>query len=448
MTVIIFIFRKKAFPMTISTRISLKKLHLLTLIKLLNMIKKITNLVLLLVAMYPLASFAQDFDSPKKSQQIGASINFTHFPTTNFANGGTSDPGYSLFFWNGITNKVDYSVRYNGLFSHYTKNPNGKDEYINELEASLHARLMNDNHLIQPFATVGLGLGNYSQSAVPYFPLGLGIQMNLYSEGYIFLQSNYRVSTSSSKLDNNWFYSVGYTVPLTHRTVKAKVVPPPPPPAPVVVKDRDGDGVPDSLDECPDVKGLAQFHGCPDTDGDGIADKDDKCPTVAGVAKYQGCPIPDTDGDGVNDEEDQCPTVAGTAANHGCPEVKAEPKPEVKPQAPAPIEPSTETVYFTPSSNKLIKDDSKTLDNVVKILNTDAKLSIEVTGHSDNTGNAKLNQSLSDKRASIVVNYLTKKGIAATRITAKGLSDSQPHGDNKTEEGRSLNRRTEIKFKY
>ena len=427
---------------------SLKKLHLQTLIKLFNMIKKISYLVLLLVAMYPIASFAQDFDSPKKSQQVGASINLTNFPTTNFANGGTSDAGYSLFFWNGITNKLDYSVRYNGLFSHYTKNPNGKDEYISELEGSLHARLMTDNHLIQPFVSAGVGFGGYSQSVVPYFPIGLGVQLNLYSEGYVFLQSNYRVSTNTAKLDNNMFYSLGYTIPLTHRTVKAKVTPPPPPPAPVVVKDRDGDGVPDSLDECPDVKGLAALHGCPDTDGDGIADKDDKCPTVAGVAKYQGCPIPDTDGDGVNDEEDQCPTVAGTVANHGCPEVKAEPKPEVKPQAPAPVEPSTETVYFTPNSDKLIKDDTKTLDNIIKLLNTDTKLSVDISGHSDNTGKEDHNKELSVSRAKVVVSYLTKKGIAASRITSEGLSDTKPAGDNSTDEGRTRNRRVEIKFKY
>ncbi len=417
------------------------------------MIKKFTSLVLMIAAMYPLGSFAQEFGAPKKAPQIGASINLVNFPATNFANGGVSEPGFSVFYWNGINTKLDYSVRYNGLFSHYTKNPDGNDEYISELEASVHGRLRTDDHFFQPFATLGLGAGKYSQSIVPYVPVGLGLQVNLFNEGYIFLQANYRLSTNTQKLDNNMFYSLGYTIPLgiTAKPAKAKpakVVPPPPPPAPVVVKDRDKDGVPDSLDQCPDVAGLLELHGCPDTDGDGIADKDDKCPNVAGVAKYDGCPVPDSDGDGVNDDEDQCPTVAGTVANHGCPEVKAEVRPVVKPQPPAPVEPVTETVYFTTNSNKLIQDDSKTLDNVVKLLNSDAKLSVEVTGHSDNTGKPAANQQLSDKRAAIVVAYLTKKGIAASRITSKGLSDSMPLGDNKTDEGRSKNRRVEVKFKY
>jgi len=406
------------------------------------MVKKITNLVLLLVAMYPLGSFAQDFESARKSPQIGASINVTRFPSTEFTNGGKFDPGYSLFFWNGINNNVDYSVRYNGLFSSYTKNPNGKDAYINELEASLHGRLMGDNHLFQPFATLGLGVGKYSQTVVPYVPIGLGLQVNMYSEGYLFLQANYRVSTNSSKLDNNGFYSLGYTVPIFHRAAKPKVVPPPPPPpAPpvVVVTDRDGDGVPDSLDECPDVKGLAALHGCPDRDGDGIADKDDKCPDVAGVAKYQGCPIPDTDGDGVNDEIDQCPTVPGPASNHGCPEVKAEVKK---------VEPATETVYFEPNSDKLTDAGTTELNNAVKLLDADKTLSVDVSGHSDNTGDAKHNQKLSENRAKVVADYLTKKGVAASRITSAGFGDTKPAEDNSTDEGKTKNRRSEIKFKF
>lgn len=87
------------------------------------------------------------------------------------------------------------------------------------------------------------------------------------------------------------------------------------------VPDTDGDGVNDELDKCPDVKGSPKYNGCPvpDTDGDGINDDDDKCRTVKGLAKYNGCPIPDTDGDGVNDEEDRCPTVVGLAKYNGCP---------------------------------------------------------------------------------------------------------------------------------
>lgn len=85
-------------------------------------------------------------------------------------------------------------------------------------------------------------------------------------------------------------------------------------------KDRDADGILDSLDKCPDEKGVLQYDGCPipDSDNDGIADDLDNCPTVAGSAKYRGCPTPDTDGDKINDDEDKCPTVPGVARYGGC----------------------------------------------------------------------------------------------------------------------------------
>lgn len=78
--------------------------------------------------------------------------------------------------------------------------------------------------------------------------------------------------------------------------------------------DADGDGIKDSEDVCPNVAGLAAFNGCPDTDGDGVQDSEDECPTVAG--DLNGCP--DRDGDGVKDSEDECPNVAGDL--NGCPD--------------------------------------------------------------------------------------------------------------------------------
>jgi len=85
--------------------------------------------------------------------------------------------------------------------------------------------------------------------------------------------------------------------------------------------DKDGDGILDNEDNCPDVAGPEENKGCPwdDTDGDGVLDKDDKCPDVAGPAENDGCPWGDKDEDGVLDNEDQCPDQPGPADNSGCP---------------------------------------------------------------------------------------------------------------------------------
>ena len=99
--------------------------------------------------------------------------------------------------------------------------------------------------------------------------------------------------------------------------------------------DRDGDGVLDKDDACPDVPGIKtddpKTNGCPapkpsDRDGDGIVDADDACPDVAGVKsddpKKNGCPA-DRDGDGIYDADDACPDVPGVKSEdpkkNGCP---------------------------------------------------------------------------------------------------------------------------------
>lgn len=83
--------------------------------------------------------------------------------------------------------------------------------------------------------------------------------------------------------------------------------------------DRDGDGILDKVDNCPDQFGLEAYLGCPDTDLDSIPDHVDNCPTEFGPRLNGGCPWGDKDADGLNDFDDQCPDEAGPAENNGCP---------------------------------------------------------------------------------------------------------------------------------
>lgn len=82
--------------------------------------------------------------------------------------------------------------------------------------------------------------------------------------------------------------------------------------------DRDGDGIPDATDMCPDKAGPSKLSGCPDTDGDGVIDLKDKCPEHPGNLALAGCP--DADDDGVPDKDDKCPTTFGEPSLHGCPD--------------------------------------------------------------------------------------------------------------------------------
>ena len=379
-------------------------------------------------------TFAQNFGGPKKGAAIGFSANLVDFnPKSPYYKIGKVDPGFSVMYWQGLTKNLDFSLRYNGLFTDYAKEMNVVNSYTNEFEGSLHARFLANDHLLNPFVSAGVGIGTYGKKTwAPYVPLGAGLQLNMSNEGYLFLQANYRASLAKSKLDNNMFYSLGFTQNI--RSTQAFV----PVALPVIpiVTDRDNDGVVDSLDACPDVAGLASLKGCPDTDGDGIADKDDKCPTVKGLAKYQGCPIPDTDGDGVNDEEDKCPKEAGPVSNFGCPVIKAEIINK--------INMSAKNIFFATGSAKLLAKSNASLNNVVTILSENPGYKVDIAGHTDNTGKADKNQILSDARANSVKAYMVSKGVEETRLNATGYGQDKPIADNKKAAGRSKNRRVEM----
>ena len=83
------------------------------------------------------------------------------------------------------------------------------------------------------------------------------------------------------------------------------------------------------------------------------------------------------------------------------------------------------------------------------ILKEDSGLKLDIEGYTDNTGAEKANVLLSQKRAKAVHEYLvTKGGIDTSRLTSEGYGPANPVADNKTAEGRTLNRRVELKLKY
>ncbi|MFT4061033.1 MAG: OmpA family protein [Edaphocola sp.] len=400
------------------------------------------------------------FYSKTKGSLIGFSANLTDY-SASLPEIGKVQLGASLMYWKGLTPHLDFSIRLSGLFTDYSIPESEDVKPVGELEGALHLRLLSDDHLFNPFISAGVGAGTYSSSIVPYAPVGLGIQVNLFSETYLFLQGNYRFSFQDAKMHNSTFYSFGIAAPISYGAKKE----PPAPPAPPAPLDTDGDGVADANDQCPNAAGLASLYGCPDGDRDGIADKDDKCPTVAGVAKYGGCPIPDTDkdgvndesdkcptvvgvakyggcpvpdtdGDGLNDEEDRCPTVAGSAANRGCPEVKSEVKKRLAFAATA--------IQFETGKAIIKKQSYKLLDEIAAILGDYPDYKLMVDGHTDNTGNHERNLELSKERAAAVKAYLEGKGVAPARIESTGHGDTVPVASNKTAAGRAKNRRVDL----
>jgi len=87
-----------------------------------------------------------------------------------------------------------------------------------------------------------------------------------------------------------------------------------------------------------------------------------------------------------------------------------------------------------------------TLDEVASILSQYPKTYIDVYGHTDSDGSDAYNQTLSERRAQSVANYLSSHGVQSARIATRGFGESQPIASNATEEGKASNRRVEIKI--
>ena len=105
-----------------------------------------------------------------------------------------------------------------------------------------------------------------------------------------------------------------------------------------------------------------------------------------------------------------------------------------------------DNVHFDFDKATLRPDSFVQLKELLEYLQRHEEIKIEIGGHTDNVGNDTHNLKLSQERATTIRNYLTGKGIKATRLTAKGYGATVPVADNSTEEGRQLNRRTEVRI--
>ncbi|MEO7982548.1 MAG: OmpA family protein [Bacteroidota bacterium] len=102
-------------------------------------------------------------------------------------------------------------------------------------------------------------------------------------------------------------------------------------------------------------------------------------------------------------------------------------------------------IFFDVGKFELKNESQAELEKLVQLLNDNPTLKIEISGHTDNVGKPADNLALSNNRAKAVVNYLVSKSVSVQRLTAKGYGEIKPVADNKTEEGRAMNRRTEMK---
>jgi len=198
--------------------------------------------------------------------------------------------------------------------------------------------------------------------------------------------------------------------------------------------DNDHDGIPDELDKCPldpeDKDGFQDEDGCPDkdNDGDGIPDAQDKCPNEPedkdGFEDLDGCPDPDNDHDGIPDAQDKCPnepeTINGFQDDDGCPD-KGDSTIVLSPDRIETLDPITFTgAKLTRASLPLLEQVGATLRAHSEIVR------VRITVHVQPTGDPDADQARSDKRAAAIRDWLVGWGVARPRLEVRGFGGEKP----------------------
>jgi len=339
---------------------------------------------------------------------------------------------------------------------------------------------------LTPFILAGVGAssvlsssGGASQLAIhsgdtdANFYVGAGAKYALSDFVHLRLDGRVLAAPNTTKDGFSPEYELTAGVGITLGGHPKEEAPPPPP----LVKDTDGDGIPDSEDNCPKEAGPRENKGCPDkdTDKDGVVDRLDKCPDKAGPPERQGCPEEDADKDGIPDSADKCPNDPedkdGFEDADGCPDPdndkdgvldkddKCPNEPETKngyqdedgcpDEVPAPVKQFSGVVggiNFRRNSADIKASSFPTLKKAVQVFKEYPALRVEISGHTSNEGKREFNMKLSRKRAVAVKEFLVSAGIDENRIGTIGYGPDKPIADNDTKEGQEKNRRIEFRL--
>jgi len=255
--------------------------------------------------------------------------------------------------------------------------------------------------------------------------------------------------------------------------------------------DRDGDGIPDREDVCPDEPedkdGFQDDDGCPDPDNDldGTADKDDKCPNQAedkdgfqdddgcpdadddgdgipdvldkcpkeqedkdGFQDADGCPEPDNDGDGVLDKDDKCPnepeTVNGVDDLDGCPDQAVQGGPRLALDR---IDLQGEKIEFVGRSARLTAASQQALEGVAEVMRTYPGIRFRVEIGVERSGNGRralaADRRLTVERGRTIQAFLLARGARPAQLDVAPLGSDRPL-DAKNPKDPRLNRRVEF----
>ncbi|MEO5996171.1 MAG: hypothetical protein ABIN89_05585 [Chitinophagaceae bacterium] len=169
--------------------------------------------------------FSQD-SQPVKNSVLGISFFFNDFKTAQYIRtnslsstllnkkfGKVKDmvPGLALSYWQGINSYLDFSGTLAGSFLDYPMESGkslGSESFLLEADASVHLKMLTDQNWVVPYLTAGVGVSKYKGYYGAIMPLGAGLQINIFDETFIMIDSQYRIKVSENT-NYHFFHSIG-----------------------------------------------------------------------------------------------------------------------------------------------------------------------------------------------------------------------------------------------
>jgi len=260
--------------------------------------------------------------------------------------------------------------------------------------------------IMQTYAVVGAGVMNTDtgsqDSNNPMFNVGIGLMQKLSSNGMnLRADIRYRFDMDDESLASedefaDVMLNVGLTIPFGS-SYKAKQT------------------------------SMSELH-----ENNSISSNDAKSESIVESTNEESVvAAKDSDNDGIVDSKDNCPSTAEATKvdSTGC---KLQQSFVLK------------GVNFLTGSDVLADESKTNLDDIATIFTNNPDLKVEIAGYTDNRGNIRFNQQLSQKRAESVKSYLVSQGVNESRMQAKGYGIDSPIADNATSQGRAINRRVEL----
>ena len=370
------------------------------------------------------AVYAQQEPDQKQGYfSFGVSMSDYKVPSfSKYTFGSSSSFGIQLSYWKPIIPHIDFSINLGMVRSNF---PAGfiKDDSVGQLgvtlhtDALIHIKAFARDAGINPFITAGIGAGTFAYEKAAYVPLGAGVSLHLTPSSMLILQGQMRDVLSKSVTGNFMFYSVSFA----HRISGDR---------PKKQKNHTGDAAKNTLASADTTKhdvakALPKNAAGKDTSKTVTPHIADTA-TVTGNANIkqavtQNTPA-DTDGDGIPDKLDKCPGVKGNAENDGCPFPPMQDDNLVAMAADS----VTYRIYFDYDRSDLLSQDFQVLDRIVKMLQADKTLTINISGFADMQGTQARNMKVSSERANVTLDYFLSYHIPSARINMSYYGGQRP----------------------